>query len=144
MTDSRRGVRTPTSNPSAGVIGGFDEGSFAAVFDTSGEALLIIDARGVIQRVNRRARELLGVPEGVSRQNELADFLPQKGNGRFAFLPETHAAGMPHGMDAALRSGLPVRVTLRSIIKISNTTKRLRSKRRKSISLMIWDDYSLD
>jgi len=116
MTESRRGVRTSTSNPSAGVIGGFDEGSFAAVFDTSGEALLIIDARGVIQRVNRRARELLGMPDAASRQNELADFLPQKGTGRFAFLPETYAAGMPHGMDAALRSGLPVRVTLRSIL----------------------------
>jgi PAS domain S-box-containing protein len=116
MTDSRRGVRTPTSNPPAGVIGGFDEGSFAAVFDTSGEALLVINARGVIQRVNRRARELLGMPDAVSRQNELADFLPQPGNGRFAFLPETYAPGMPHGVDAALRSGLPVRVTLRSIL----------------------------
>jgi PAS domain-containing protein len=109
-------VRAATSNPPGGAIGGFEDGSFAAVFDTSGEALLIIDARGVIQRVNRRARELLGMPEGVSRQNELADFLPQTGNGRFAFLPETRAPGAPYGVDAALRSGVPVRVTLRSIL----------------------------
>ena len=46
--------------------------------------------------------------------------------------------------DCVRPSRSAARVTLRSIIRTSNTTNRLRSKRRKSISFMTGYNYSLD
>jgi PAS domain-containing protein len=47
----------------AGANPTLSDASFAAVFDTSAEALLVINAKGSIQRANRRAAELLGSDE---------------------------------------------------------------------------------
>jgi hypothetical protein len=41
------------------VVPRFDEEDFNALFESSGEALVMIDASGVIQNVNGRGRELL-------------------------------------------------------------------------------------
>jgi hypothetical protein len=49
--------------------------AFGAVFDSSGEALLIVNPAGVIQRANIRARSLLFLPEAYAHR-DLSEFLP--------------------------------------------------------------------
>src|SRR5579859_1600992 len=45
----------------------FDEADFDALFESSGEALVMIDAEGIVRNANGRGRELLGLKEPVPR-----------------------------------------------------------------------------
>ncbi|MDE3109282.1 MAG: response regulator [Acidobacteriota bacterium] len=104
---SRAKSRIPLKNQAAA------EEAFNAVFDSSAEALLIIDRAGAIQRANARARELLGLPKASGRsgmpkihfhadRDELSKLWKQPG------------APLPRIVDAHLESGVPLRVALRA------------------------------
>ena len=53
----------------------FGDEAFAAVFDSSAEALLVVNAKGIIQRANPRASEMLHRRESELLQAELGNFL---------------------------------------------------------------------
>jgi PAS domain S-box-containing protein len=116
MADPRRSLESLSLRPPPDVTGRIDDGSFSAVFETSGEALLIIDSAGVIQRANRHAREFLSMADARSRQRELAEFLSGSSSEQFASLSNASRTGECPGLAVSLRSGLPARVTLRSIL----------------------------
>src|SRR5271163_2120340 len=57
--------REPVGDSQVGPSPHFTEEDFVALFESSGEALVIIDALGVIQNVNARGRELLALKDGA-------------------------------------------------------------------------------
>lgn len=100
-----------------GINRGYGEEAFSAVFDSSAEALVIIDPAGIIQRANRRAREVLRLKESTRRSPGLGDFLAQPAADRLASLwaPRQRPA-RPPSFEASLTSGFPVRIALRWVL----------------------------
>ena len=98
---------------SAAVAG---EDGFSAIFESSGEALLLTDSSGVIQRANGRARQLLGLREtnghGVSLGTVLAE---QSGEGVLLLCDAANPAKRST-VDATLATGHPIRITLRAVV----------------------------
>jgi signal transduction histidine kinase/CheY-like chemotaxis protein len=93
------------------------EGTFNAVFDSSGEALVIIDRSGRIQRANLRARELLRLKHVTNHETTLADFLAGTPADKLAsFWADPVSSARAKSLDASLSSGFPVRIVLRSIL----------------------------
>ncbi len=68
---------TVAYSDATGLAKPLDDAAFSAVFDSSGEALLLLDSMGVIQRANKRARELLHLKE-VDRRAELKNSCPDR------------------------------------------------------------------
>jgi signal transduction histidine kinase/ActR/RegA family two-component response regulator len=116
MADTPRVLRNAALIQPAHVAGRTGDSAFSALFETSGEALLIINTEGVIQRVNGRARGLLRMGDARSRQRDLTDFLSQSKGGQLAFLSNAGGRGYAHSVDVSLPTGEPVRVILRSIL----------------------------
>ncbi len=91
--------------------------AFDAVFESSGEALVVIDSAGAIQRVNARAREVIQLAHPSLPNERLEEVIPgapeELSRLRSQKLPE------PQSLDFALANGLPVRVTLRAILPVS-------------------------
>jgi PAS domain-containing protein len=56
----------------------FADAGFNAVFDTSGEALVVVDQKGLIQQANRRARELLRLKDPSVSRAGLVDFFARR------------------------------------------------------------------
>ena len=52
----------------------FADAGFNAVFDSSGEALIVVDRKGLIQQANVRARELLRLRDSSTSRAGLLDF----------------------------------------------------------------------
>ncbi len=105
-----RSPELPAAQPST-------DAAFHAVFDSSGEALVLIDSLGVIHRANRRARQLLRLRDAASRRAGLGEFFsvpPADEMNSFWAHPAPHAR--LHSIEASLASGFPVRITLRSIL----------------------------
>jgi two-component system NtrC family sensor kinase len=100
-----------------GITRGYGEEAFAAVFDSSAEALVIIDPSGAIQRANRRAREVLRLKESTRRCPVLGDFLSEPAADQLASLwaPRQRPA-KEQSFEASLTTGFPVRITLRWIL----------------------------
>jgi signal transduction histidine kinase/CheY-like chemotaxis protein len=100
-----------------GVDYDYGEEAFTAVFDSSAEALVIIDTAGIIHRANRRAREVLRLKESARRGPGLTDFLAAPAAEQLASLwaPRQRPA-RPPSFEAALTNGFPVRITLRWIL----------------------------
>jgi signal transduction histidine kinase/ActR/RegA family two-component response regulator len=100
-----------------GANGSYGNELFAAVFDSSGEALLVVDTAGTIQRANVRARELLHLKASTRRSPDLGDFLEGPAVDQLTSLwaPRQRPA-RPQSFDASLATGFPVRVTLRWIL----------------------------
>src|SRR5579863_4920255 len=95
----------------------FDEADFEAIFESSAEALLMVDVFGAIQRVNGRGRELLRLKEPIPRHTRLRDLLPGLSSIQSKkFLAQRPAATKLTGLDATLPNGLPIRITLRSLV----------------------------
>lgn len=92
------------------------DAAFAAVFDSCGEALVLIDSTGAIQRANARARELLRLRDTSGRNAALDGLLTSSDEGPLSLLWSAKNAPGPRTLDVSLASGLPVRVTLRSIL----------------------------
>jgi signal transduction histidine kinase/CheY-like chemotaxis protein len=112
MADASNASQKPASNAgSTGHLG--VPTAFDAVFDSSGEALLIVDPSGVIQRANARARELLHLREASARR-DLNEFLPPSCAEQL--LNSFKAPGGRPKIDAALSTGFPVRITLRAVL----------------------------
>lgn len=92
------------------------DAAFAAVFDSSGEALVLIDSAGAIQRANARARELLRLRGGARKTAGIESFLSGSREGPLSLLWSAKGAPSPQTLNASLTSGVSVRVTLRSIL----------------------------
>ncbi len=118
MTDSAHISRKPATHASTVEPAGSYRGdsTFDAVFDSSGEALVLLDSAGAIQKANARARELLRLKE-TDGQAELESFL----SGPLAtqmksFWAQRSPPPELRSVNASLPSGLPIRITLRSIL----------------------------
>ena len=97
-----------------GIISLQTDASFNAVFDSSGEALLVVDTNGVIQRSNGRARQLLGITDAKSTSVSLGAYLSRMPEEPF---PEIWMNGrLTRSLDVCLATGFPIRVGLRSIL----------------------------
>jgi len=115
--------RSSPSTPRAEMVELLDGAAFGAVFESSGEALVVVDLQGAIRRANRRAKEMLRFTDGREPHHTLADFIsaPSESNLRswckqsVAFADSPPAAN-PHRLDGAFANGFPLRVTLRSVL----------------------------
>ncbi|HYL46190.1 MAG TPA: ATP-binding protein [Candidatus Limnocylindrales bacterium] len=89
-------------------------------FETSGEALVIVNRAGELLKANRRARSLLRIRENPAPPELLGDFLTPRSTEEFRRLVEqaTWASSsrkdLPASVDVWLSSGIPLRVTLRA------------------------------
>jgi len=107
-------TQLPAAQPST-------DAAFHAVFDSSAEALVLIDALGVIHRANRRARQLLRLKDRASRRAGLGDFLSgPPADEMKSFWAHPGSSARLHSIEASLASGFPVRITLRSILPVSH------------------------
>lgn len=116
--DKTHSSRQPGAGSSTHAVATFiaDE-AFSAVFDSSGEALVIIDPGGAIQRTNRRARELLHLKDAAGYASGLTDFLAGPRAAQLAFLwDHPSASAAARSLDTSLATGFPVRITLRSVL----------------------------
>jgi len=95
--------------------------SFGAVFESAGEALLLTDSSGIIQRANAPARKLLGLkvsnPHGVS----LGTVLAESSGERLLRLCDSAQADKTSTVDASLVTGHSVRITLRAVVPGSHS-----------------------
>jgi len=117
--DSQSAARSPDGRPqsrSPRIPAPPVDGAFNAVFDSSAEALVLIDSAGVIQRANSRARELLRLQDSATRRAEFAGLFPSARAEEISEFWNDAAVPLPCSMDAKLGSGVSMRVTLRSII----------------------------
>ncbi|HTR46955.1 MAG TPA: ATP-binding protein [Verrucomicrobiae bacterium] len=91
--------------------------AFHAIFDSSAEALLVIDAAGVIHKANRRAAELLRLKDSAHGKAGLSDFVSDPTVDRMKSLwKHSNRSGHHHALEASLSTGFPVRITLRAIL----------------------------
>jgi signal transduction histidine kinase/CheY-like chemotaxis protein len=94
--------------------------SFGAVFESSGEALVVVDVRGLIHRANTLACDLLHLLDTpITRANLSAFLSEQSAAGFISFCGRN--SGLPaqrspraEPFDATLASGFPVRITFRA------------------------------
>jgi signal transduction histidine kinase/ActR/RegA family two-component response regulator len=101
----------------AGVNAFFGDAGFAAVFDTSAEALLVVNAKGIIQRANARAGVMLRCKEDGLAQQDLGEFLAQPPREEFSRLCAAQAnAKLLSNLAGVLASGFPVRISFRALL----------------------------
>jgi PAS domain-containing protein len=90
--------------------------AFSAVFESAGEALLLTDSSGIIQRANSRARHMLGLkisnPHGVN----LGAVLAESCGAQLLLLCDSAKADKASAIDASLATGHSVRITLRAVL----------------------------
>jgi PAS domain-containing protein len=85
------------------------------VFDSSAEALLVVNAKGIIQRANPRASEMLHRQESELVQAELGKFLMRPSSEEFSRLCALQAGSNALSMASGLLvSGFPVRISFRA------------------------------
>ena len=106
-------VRAPS-----GDSGSLNDAAFRAVFDSSDEALVLLDAEGVIKRANRRACELLRSKNGEILDTSLATRLASPPFEDFQKLcVSAFSAPVQPDVDGALFTGFPVRFNFRATMK---------------------------
>ena len=100
-----------------------DGAAFGAVFESSGEALVVVDSRGFVRRANSHARQILRFAGGGERQRnlcelvsvppaaELLSWCKQSASITPPTLPDT-----PRSIDGAIASGFPLHLTLRTLL----------------------------
>ena len=81
-TGAARGSHKPPQDSQTGIISLPADADFNAVFDSSGEALLVADTTGVIHKFNERARGLLRIGV-VDEQRQRPNRKPGKSRGIF-------------------------------------------------------------
>jgi signal transduction histidine kinase/CheY-like chemotaxis protein len=86
-----------------------------AVFDSSDEALTLVDGDGVIQRANRRACELMAAKSDDVVGSRLASYFAQPAGSEFENLYElARSSQVVARMDGELKTGFPVRINFRA------------------------------
>jgi signal transduction histidine kinase/CheY-like chemotaxis protein len=100
------------------------DAGFAAVFDTSAEALLVVNANGVIQRANPRAGEMLRCQASELIHADLGEFLLEPPRDEFSQLCVAQAVAKALSIvQGVLASGFPVRISFRAVL--SGTQNRV-------------------
>ena len=116
------------SSPRAEMMQLFDGAAFGAIFESSGEALIVVDSLGAVHRANRRSQQMLRLTSGHERRKNLAEFIssPAREDLR-SWCKQSAACGAgpkalrdPCSIDGALDNGFPVRVILRAVLPGSN------------------------
>ena len=115
----KRGIALPRSTEAASPRAadsrqGVD---FAAVFETSAEALAVVNREGILVRANRRADELLCSHRAPQSGARLESFFQASSPGGLLSNPsESISRGETVRFDAVLKTGFPLRVMLRSVL----------------------------
>ena len=91
--------------------------TFGALFDTSNEALIVVDSTGSLQRANPRARELLRIRSAANSHKRLEELLQGSSAEQLGALCAFPNPFQP--LDLFLPTGFPIRVTLRSILPVT-------------------------
>jgi len=87
------------------------------VFDSSAEALLVVNTTGIIQRANRRASELLGSNEGGLLEVEFGRFLSQPTVEEFSRPCALQAASKAlSSVEGVLTNGFTARISFRATL----------------------------
>jgi signal transduction histidine kinase/FixJ family two-component response regulator len=104
----------------------FDGASFGAVFESSGEALLVVDPRGCVHRANLRSLQMLKLSGERVRHASLDQLISvaEGFNWRSWFQESASIADgkrdakefVPCCLEGALANGFPVRMTLRAVL----------------------------
>src|ERR1700734_3667549 len=95
----------------------FADSGFNAVFDSSGGALLVVYRKGLSQRANRRARELLRLNDSFVSRTGLLDFFVTPSTADFSeFTAQAGTSNALASRDAMLATGFPIRITLRAAL----------------------------
>jgi signal transduction histidine kinase/CheY-like chemotaxis protein len=101
----------------------FDGAAFGAVFESSREALLVVDLLGGVRRANQRSVKMLRPRNGSRTCGSLSEFLSSPSVSELAtWCSDARMSGdpsTPHGFqsfDGTLLNGFPVRITVRAVM----------------------------
>ena len=115
--ESSRPSRRPSTLPQAHLHPLLAETGFSAVFESSGEALLVVDPTGIIQQANSRACELLRAKPAGIRNLFLGDLVSGPiGDHLEEIASAAFSRAQPESVHTTLPAGFPIRITLRSIL----------------------------
>jgi signal transduction histidine kinase/CheY-like chemotaxis protein len=93
------------------------DAGFAAVFDSSAEALVVVGAAGALLKANPPACELLRLKPSEMRHAALADFVSGPLDGKFErFSRAGNSSVAAQSIETMLATGFPIRITLRSVL----------------------------
>ena len=93
------------------------DAGFAAVFDSSAEALVVVDSAGSLLRANRPACELLRLKPANMSQSALGDFVAGPLDEKFQrFTLADNPTEQAQSIETMLATGFPIRITLRSVL----------------------------
>jgi signal transduction histidine kinase/FixJ family two-component response regulator len=91
------------------------DAAFHAVFNSSSEALVVVNSAGMIQHANPRASEMLCLTDPSAAGNGLGEFLGSANSNRGASSwTRLFAAAHVQTLEAVLPNGIPIRFILRS------------------------------
>jgi signal transduction histidine kinase/CheY-like chemotaxis protein len=90
--------------------------AFSALFDSSPEALIVVDANGLVQRSNSRARDLLLLKSEASGAPLGESLHFAKAENAVRMWTQLFSAARVESLEALLPGGSPVRFTLRSVL----------------------------
>ncbi len=112
-------AKTPTTARSSGLAPvastPLDDFAVYAVFDTSDEALTLVDGEGVIRRANRRACELMAAKSDEVVGSRLVSYLAQPAVKEFESLYQlARSTQAVARIDGELKTGFPVRLNFRA------------------------------
>jgi signal transduction histidine kinase/CheY-like chemotaxis protein len=115
--------RSTPASPRSEMMQLLDGAAFSAVFESSGEALIVLDSLGTVRRANRHSKEMLKVMEARERENNLADLISAPSASdllswcrRSVASVESKGHQTAHSLDGAFANGFPARFTLRSVL----------------------------
>lgn len=118
--DKRAGRALPSATGATG-LDSPGHAAFRSVFDSSNEALVVINPTGAIQMANSRARNLLNLKKkGVPKTTLTALFDPFVAERLPSLLPGEELIASIQGTNVPSVLNFPVRVTLRSILPVSH------------------------
>ena len=97
------------------------DAGFSAVFDSSDEALLLVDTAGIVRRVNRRARQLLPTQGEELTDSRLANYFSRPSAEEFeAWCQRARSSQILVTEDGELSTGLPIRFNFRANFAAAN------------------------
>jgi signal transduction histidine kinase/FixJ family two-component response regulator len=107
----------PGANSSLEVLGPLADAAFRAVFDTSAEALAIVDSQGILRAANRAAHELLRWEEPTQLRECAGSPLSPPAAAEFvAWCKRAMTSAAPASFDTVLPTGLPVSIAFRAAL----------------------------